>query len=245
MTSTTEILNDTTSVQSRIDTVLSAEGNQLDWSNDTGWQPGDPIYQHPYVRAWRTEELSVVPREMVQVIDEPERDMRCTDCAVSWSGPEPCWSCGTDCPPRRRSSWLHSPMPDIGPALASVEAMVRASARRSVAVARAREDALGAVPVRVVMGFDGSRDDDVAVFVAAPDRMWVLPSVSDVHAPTVAELSSAAGFVLEPFQHALVNAWFGSIERLGVELSRDRSCPLPLPIDGHAYRRRRRSRRSR
>lgn len=47
---TMDVLNDSTTLQSRIDTVLATP--DLDWANDSGWHPGDPLYDWPgnYVR---------------------------------------------------------------------------------------------------------------------------------------------------------------------------------------------------
>lgn len=86
---TVDVLNDSTTLQSRIDTVLAAP--DLDWANDSRWQPGDPLYDHPW--DWGSDSSQYV-RRMVEVIEEPDRAMRCAACEVSWAGPEACWLCG-------------------------------------------------------------------------------------------------------------------------------------------------------
>lgn len=90
---TMDVLNDSTTLQSRIDTVLAAP--DLDWANDSGWQPGDPLYDHPW--DFGSSSTQYV-RYMVETIDDPEPLMRCETCDVDWSGDEACWLCGADCP---------------------------------------------------------------------------------------------------------------------------------------------------
>lgn len=88
MTTTTEILNGATSIQSRIDTVLTAEDHQLDWTVDTDWMPGDPIYSSP----------GCTPRRMVDLLESRTIPARCEPCQVRWTGDDPCWVCGEDRP---------------------------------------------------------------------------------------------------------------------------------------------------
>lgn len=128
---TTAILNETLSVESRIDTVLGSVDRELDWSNDSGWQPGDPLYE-------------------------------------------------------RRSPF-------------------------------------------------------------AGGQFWVLPTVANPSAPTLAELASAmavrTGLQLDDYQRAFIDAWFSGPSPVGTQTAPAR--PSPLPIDGHAYRRRTKRRRRR
>lgn len=88
---TTAVLNATTTLQGRIDTVLATP--DLDWDDDSGWQPGDPLYERPDPDA-RDDDQYVRP--MFQVIDDrwPAYPRRCGSCEVAWQGPEACWMCG-------------------------------------------------------------------------------------------------------------------------------------------------------
>lgn len=226
---TTEILNDTTSVQSRIDTVLASP--ELDWANDSGWHPGDPLHRHPYERYFVDGEgLSVCPRPMVQLVDETEGGMRCEPCQVSWRGPDSCWVCGEE----RR----------VGSSASRLRELIsgQATTRPEAEVADA---ALDGYRPRVVLGFDGSRDDASAVVMAAdPGAFWTLPSVSNADASPVEDFASSAGFQLDDWQRHVLREWVRGMSALA-ELFAEQWCyrPLPLPIDGHEYRRRSRRRR--
>lgn len=106
---TTDVLNAATTIQSRIDTVLATP--TLDWANDSGWQPGDPLYAHPWDSD--SEDVQYV-RSMVQLLHEDQGHFTmivdfgndwdfgavhwrpdCESCEVSWAGPGPCWACGS------------------------------------------------------------------------------------------------------------------------------------------------------
>lgn len=45
-----DVMNDATTMQIDIDAMLRRQDDQLDWSPEIDWQPGDPLYEHPYMR---------------------------------------------------------------------------------------------------------------------------------------------------------------------------------------------------
>lgn len=53
---TMDVINDSTTIQSRIDAVLADPTLQWDYSPDIQWQPGDPLWPHPSER--RSEEIN-------------------------------------------------------------------------------------------------------------------------------------------------------------------------------------------
>lgn len=122
---TTEILNDTTSIQSRIDTVLTAEDHQLGWAADVDWMPGDPV--HP--REWQSHCI----RPMFEELEQWAAEARCEPCQVRWRGPDPCWVCGELRPhptmeraPRDWGTATVTVAVDIRPFVAAMQEMVRA-----------------------------------------------------------------------------------------------------------------------
>jgi hypothetical protein len=173
---TTEILNDSTSVQSRIDTVLATP--ELDWTNESAWFPGDPLYSSP----------GCTPRHMFDLIEQWTAPARCEPCQVRWSGDTPCWVCG-------------EPRPHAGLDGARA-AWAAASPRRAAA----------SLMVTI----------DVRPFVEAIERLT----------------RSLASLDLDPFQRYWLNQLVPTAPPADPI-----SCPLPLPIDGRAYRRRSRRRR--
>lgn len=106
-----DVVNDSTTMQSRIDAVLAAPIMEWDHSPEIKWQPGDPLYQHPHLR---TDIHTLVDsdgdeiwfqggnfvRRMYDVIDDYATErmagtMGCQTCLVSGDLNElECWNCG-------------------------------------------------------------------------------------------------------------------------------------------------------
>lgn len=59
-----EVINDSTTLQSRIDAVLAAPIMEWDHSPDIGWQPGDPLWPHPKDRMDEVQDWSSPVLEM-------------------------------------------------------------------------------------------------------------------------------------------------------------------------------------
>lgn len=59
-----EVVNDSTTMQSRIDAVLAAPIMEWDHSPEIQWQPGDPLWKHPEERADETQDWSSPVLEM-------------------------------------------------------------------------------------------------------------------------------------------------------------------------------------
>ncbi len=105
-----DVINDSTTMTSRIDTMLLGVREDWDSSPEIKWNPGDPLYKHPSDRNAVYDEgnpewggaATVIgnnqcARRMVELFDDGERyeHMRCEECLVSWSGAEAkCWCCG-------------------------------------------------------------------------------------------------------------------------------------------------------
>lgn len=106
-----DVINDSTTLQSRIDTVLAAPIMEWDNSDEIQWQPGDPVYPHPSVRedfyVQNDEDGDVYwfsggnyVRRMYDLIydyhtDRMEATMGCQKCLVSGALNElECWNCG-------------------------------------------------------------------------------------------------------------------------------------------------------
>ncbi len=104
-TQSVEVLNEADEMQRRMDFVIFSQETAIDYSTP-GWVPGDPLWDRP--------EFGPVAgvqyvRPMIQLIDDLGRTwsyVRCEDCDVHWSGPDPCWMCGVERPSRRPSSEL-------------------------------------------------------------------------------------------------------------------------------------------
>lgn len=199
---TVDVLNDSTTLQSRIDTVLAAP--DLDWSNDSGWQPGDPLYEHPWNHGDYT-------RRMFEIIYDPERGMRCDACQVSWSGPEACWVCGD--PATARTLHFLAPGTVIFDETHEWSAHTSESMRSFVeqmnAASQQMAEAYRRAAERIFVSFDDSRASDHTALtwaLADPEpiteesrqtwahanaRCLLLPELGDPAAPTVAELEQA------------------------------------------------------
>lgn len=90
--STNELLNDTDSLVSRMNTLIFTQETSLDNNPEVDWVPGDPLYE---------------PEIVDYTTANPESKARCEPCGVSWKGSDPCWECGEDRPP------LHPNIPQI------------------------------------------------------------------------------------------------------------------------------------
>lgn len=96
---TMDVINDTTTMQSRIDTVLASVQPEYDWSPEIEWWPGDPLYPRPNVFQNVDNLQGVWIRPMFQVLDDLsvlEGMARCIPCDVYWRGDEPCFVCGAE-----------------------------------------------------------------------------------------------------------------------------------------------------
>jgi hypothetical protein len=195
---TTEVLNDSTSVQSRIDTVLTAEANQLDWADDCGWFPGDPLYSRP--RGYICGEQTV--RSMVQllhpdlehfILDQFRWEPRCWTCDVSWSGADACWMCGD--PTTAWPEQLLSESESVARLWEQVsQQLARVFDSRALESLRDVSEQLEQVPQRYVLGFDPAGPDGTVTVgtMMRGGQMRILPAIADVTAPTVDELAAAS-----------------------------------------------------
>ena len=137
---TMDVVNDSTSIQSRIDAVLGSADSDYDWSPDIKWWPGDPLYPHPRRRGaeWYSYESPVLEtphgyspagfggggncvRHMVDAFDlEDEFDLffsaigDCRDCEVGigWAEVD-CWNCGKRVREKSRAREEHDAMVSI------------------------------------------------------------------------------------------------------------------------------------
>lgn len=200
---TVDVLNDSTTVQSRIDTVLAAP--DLDWSNDSGWQPGDPLYDrpNPYLRygdQW--------VRPLIQLIEDGAEwgdYARCEACQVSWSGPEACWLCGDPETERKPFPWAAS---TVQPAVwwdethdwsAAMSAAMRPIVEQMNAMSRQFTEVSARFHFSIDSGgqiyrfadpepiTEASRES----WIRANSHVWLVPEIAEAHAPTVAELEAA------------------------------------------------------
>lgn len=90
-------------------TLFTHEQDQRLWAGPTTktlWNPGRPIYKHPYRGTFRTDMPEEVNywtgdwgnwvRPMIEEIKDKEWQARCEPCGVWWDSEEPCWMCGEE-----------------------------------------------------------------------------------------------------------------------------------------------------
>lgn len=232
-----DVVNDSTTMQSRIDTVLATP--DLDWANDSGWHPGDPLYAWPgnYVRP------------LFEVLDEAEPYVRCEPCGVSWgrAGGDACWNCGTECPlppgvllgPFAAFDEAHEwSRASLRPFIEAMADFSRQMAQASISMEQFRQ--------RYTVGFDGRGRSEYAALVfslADPEpelepetwirsnsRCYLLPHIENVNAPTVSEI--AEGEPLAEWERELLGLPDPVIRiPAGAEITPVAPVPLPESID--------------
>lgn len=97
-----DVLNDAYDFQQSLDAVLRRHDDTPDYSVETAWVPGDPLYERPsyheggqYVRHM----FDLYDDHLgLEGIDHDSDNMRCWDCEVYWEGAEPCFVCGLEDP---------------------------------------------------------------------------------------------------------------------------------------------------
>lgn len=240
---TVDVLNDSTTLQSRIDTVLATP--DLDWANDSGWHPGDPLYEDP--RLSYNEDAQVV-RHMIDVFEDGlYYAARCKPCQVSWRNGDTCWNCGTDYPRPSYGNWGGTVTFDETHdwARASLQPFVEAMDDFS------RQMAQLTVPIdsfrpRYVVGFDGRGRSEYAALtftLADPELLteesreswaranagtWrLLPSVADVNAPTLSEIQQ--GEPLAAWERELLGLTEEPVIRIPVGTELTPAVPVPMP----------------
>lgn len=237
---TTEVLNDTTSVQSRIDTVLSTP--VLDWANDSGWHPGDPLYDYP--NPTRGEQYT---RRMLEVIDTDDYWMRCEPCQVSWGSGDTCWNCGVDYPrPSYGQGFMLAPgsvtfdetytwrQANLQPFIEQMQVFTRGMA--------AAAD-FAAVELRMLNLLNQAQGRTFTESPREPERhpmsrCVLVPHVEDVNAPTVAEIEAAMPLIdMGLWTQAVVSEPVIRIPA-GAEITPVTEVPLPEPISVTGRRRR-------
>lgn len=82
--SANQLLNDTDSLVSRMNTLIFTQETSLDNNPEVDWVPGDPLYE---------------PEMVDFTAAKAESKARCEPCGVSWKGSDPCWECGKVRPP--------------------------------------------------------------------------------------------------------------------------------------------------
>lgn len=100
------VLNETYDVTKSIDAALSTNDGLVDYSVESDWFPGEPLYPHPRDRGtyWvgtpgGPDEFLVhaqTPRSMIQLRSDSADDdiYMCDDCETIWYDNSPCWVCG-------------------------------------------------------------------------------------------------------------------------------------------------------
>lgn len=205
-----------------------------DWeAQPEAWNPGDPIYDHPWKREERGEDDVQHVRPMIQLVDERTATARCEPCQVTWVGISACFNCGEERPP--------SP----GPMPHAYELMVRMSVdtrpfQQAMATVAERWSRL--VDERMAAALE--RAIDMSELFS---RITVAPPRPDPRVTTeVVQGALAAARRAHPrllaFPHDFhYRCDFGP----PAPTSRSPLDPAPLSIDGHAYRRRTLARRRR
>lgn len=169
------------------------------------WNPGDPLYDHPYLRG---EGEGNCVRPMFQLVEDYPPYARCKPCDVVWSGPEPCWVCGED----RPMATLLAPGP--WSAASGTWARLNESLREMSEVMARQLDARLAELVRTIQMPEQPLRVSVADLNRAADALrrpqqrplreavpaspprgvvMFIPTVEDITAPTMAELALANG----------------------------------------------------
>lgn len=188
---TMDVVNDSTTVQSRIDTVL-AGGDDYDWSPDIEWYPGDPLYDAPTGASQFFPDTHEVPWF--------PRTMRCLTCETWWADAEACWLCGDPDTARAArgwgamadtvvidEAWTHPPA-ELGPLIAQMNEFFRQMTA-----------AMHAASYHYTIDRAGSlidwADPEPATSASREGyseriRTLLLPAVAGVEAPTLAELAS-------------------------------------------------------
>lgn len=233
---TTTVAADTARELARIDHALAVQDAVP--TGDADWLPGDPIHDAP--RGCLFDEQTIRP--MLDLFDDDELALwapRCEPCNVSWTGPDPCWVCGTE---RVDTDSLIGLIFDRPFNPFPVADMARTFEETGRAAARALQE-FAAQLDRVNEQINQARPPEPVWHANA--RCILLPSIENVAAPTVAELT--AGHDLDDVLLGFDGASPPLPPVVAVVRRRDPrpwmfDTPRRLPVDGHAYHRRRRAR---